>query len=46
MSIPQNNSVLQLVTEQSRRVLETYRIDRGLIQEHANGERRITQGGY
>jgi superfamily II DNA or RNA helicase len=46
MSTPKNNSVLQLVTEQSRRVLETYRIDPGLIQEHANGERRITQGGY
>lgn len=27
-------------------MLETYRIDPGLIQEHANGERRITQGGY
>src|SRR6185312_15698037 len=29
-----------------RRVLETYRIDSGLILEHANGERRIFQGGY
>ena len=28
------------------RVLETYRVDPGLVQEHANGERRITQGGY
>ncbi|TKK85799.1 DEAD/DEAH box helicase [Herbidospora galbida] len=28
------------------RVLETYRIDPGLIQEHANGERRIKEGGY
>jgi len=39
-------TVLQVVLEQTRRVLETYRIDPGLIQEHANGERRITQGGY
>ncbi|WP_446218661.1 DEAD/DEAH box helicase family protein [Micromonospora sp. IBHARD004] len=36
----------QVVEEQSQRVLETYRIDPGLIQEHANGERRINQGGY
>lgn len=39
-------SVRQVVEEQSQRVRETYRIDPGLIQEHANGERRITQGGY
>ena len=39
-------SVIQVVVEQSTRVLETYRIDPGLVQEHANGERRITQGGY
>ncbi|GAA2802850.1 hypothetical protein GCM10010452_34250 [Crossiella cryophila] len=39
-------SVLQVVLEQSKRVLETYRIDPGLIREHANAERRITQGGY
>lgn len=39
-------SVLRVVVEQSERVLETYRIDPGLIREHANGERRITQGGY
>ncbi|MFC4899814.1 DEAD/DEAH box helicase [Streptosporangium amethystogenes subsp. fukuiense] len=38
--------VLQVVLDQSRRVLETYRVDPGLIQEHANSERRITQGGY
>ncbi|GGP91123.1 DEAD/DEAH box helicase [Streptosporangium pseudovulgare] len=41
-----DSSVLQLVIEQSARVLETYRIDPGLIQEHANGERRIKEGGY
>ncbi|MET9231331.1 DEAD/DEAH box helicase [Lentzea sp. NPDC003310] len=40
------SSVLQVVVEQTERVLETYRIDPGLIREHANGERRIAQGGY
>ncbi|MFJ8477430.1 DEAD/DEAH box helicase [Kitasatospora sp. NPDC094011] len=39
-------SVIQRVLEQSTRTLETYRIDPGLVQEHANGELRITQGGY
>lgn len=39
-------SVIRTVVEQSSRVLETYRVDPGLIPEHANGERRITQGGY
>ncbi|MFF1408377.1 sacsin N-terminal ATP-binding-like domain-containing protein [Streptomyces sp. NPDC058289] len=38
--------VVRTVVEQSLRVLETYRVDPGLIPEHANGERRITQGGY
>jgi superfamily II DNA or RNA helicase len=38
--------VIDKVREQSARVLETYRIDPGLVQEHANNERRITQGGY
>ncbi|MGW6455137.1 DEAD/DEAH box helicase [Streptomyces sp. NPDC055078] len=38
--------VIRQVLEQSERVLETYRVDPGLIQEHANGERRIAQGGY
>ncbi|RKT11426.1 superfamily II DNA or RNA helicase [Streptomyces sp. 1114.5] len=38
--------VIRTVVRQSRRVLETYGIDPGLIPEHANGERRITQGGY
>ncbi|MGH3902630.1 MAG: sacsin N-terminal ATP-binding-like domain-containing protein [Pseudonocardiaceae bacterium] len=40
------SSVLDVVVAQSRRVLETYRVDAGLIQEHANNERRIAQGGY
>ncbi|MBB6345248.1 superfamily II DNA or RNA helicase [Nonomuraea muscovyensis] len=35
-----------MVRNQSARVLETYRIDPGLIQEHANNERRIKEGGY
>ncbi|WP_062355841.1 DEAD/DEAH box helicase [Herbidospora yilanensis] len=39
-------TVLEVVLGQSKRVLETYRIDPGLIQEHANGERRIKEGGY
>ncbi|MFF2436173.1 DEAD/DEAH box helicase [Streptomyces sp. NPDC058107] len=40
------SSVIQKIVDQSARVLETYRVDPGLILEHANGERRITQGGY
>ncbi|MFD1935160.1 DEAD/DEAH box helicase family protein [Nonomuraea mangrovi] len=40
------SSVLRIVVEQSLRVLKTYEVDPGLIQEHANSERRITQGGY
>lgn len=39
-------SVVDAVRAQSRRVLDTYEIDPGLILEHANGERRIFQGGY
>jgi superfamily II DNA or RNA helicase len=39
-------TVVETVTAQSRRVLRTYEVDPGLILEHANGERRITQGGY
>ncbi|MGF0176204.1 DEAD/DEAH box helicase [Streptomyces sp. Marseille-Q5077] len=38
--------VIPTVIEQSSRVLQTYEVDPGLIPEHANGERRITQGGY
>ncbi|MEW2529383.1 DEAD/DEAH box helicase family protein [Streptomyces sp. NPDC047071] len=41
-----SSPVIKKVLEQSERVLETYRVDPGLVQEHANGERRITQGGY
>ncbi|SCE22583.1 Type III restriction enzyme, res subunit [Streptomyces sp. DvalAA-14] len=40
------SSVIATVLRQSAIVLETYRVDPGLVQEHANGERRITQGGY
>lgn len=38
--------VIATVLEQSSRVLQTYKVDPGLIPEHANSERRITQGGY
>ncbi|MEU6056208.1 DEAD/DEAH box helicase [Streptomyces xanthochromogenes] len=38
--------VIQTVIRQSSVVLQTYQVDPGLVQEHANGERRITQGGY
>ncbi|MGW0571205.1 DEAD/DEAH box helicase [Streptomyces tauricus] len=38
--------VIQTVIEQSSRVLKTYAVDPGLVAEHANGERRIIQGGY
>ncbi|MER5377364.1 DEAD/DEAH box helicase [Streptomyces sp. NPDC002553] len=38
--------VIRTVVEQSSRVLQTYEVDPGLVPEHANGERRITQGGY
>ncbi|WP_438272013.1 sacsin N-terminal ATP-binding-like domain-containing protein [Streptomyces mirabilis] len=41
-----SSDVIAKIVEQSRRVLETYRVDPGLVQEHANGERRVTQGGY
>ncbi|MEU1123030.1 DEAD/DEAH box helicase [Streptomyces sp. NPDC005899] len=38
--------VIDTVIRQSATVLRTYQVDPGLVQEHANGERRITQGGY
>ncbi|MFE7755419.1 DEAD/DEAH box helicase [Streptomyces sp. NPDC057429] len=38
--------VIDTVIRQSATVLRTYEVDPGLVQEHANGERRITQGGY
>ncbi|WP_431959252.1 DEAD/DEAH box helicase [Actinacidiphila sp. bgisy160] len=41
-----SSSVTETVLEQSSRVLQTYAVDPGLVAEHANGERRITQGGY
>ncbi|MFJ5559673.1 DEAD/DEAH box helicase [Streptomyces sp. NPDC093250] len=41
-----SSPVIRTVLEQSSRVLQTYEVDPGLIPEHANGERRITQGGY
>lgn len=44
--MPELTPVLKTVVDQSSRVLKTYAVDPGLIPEHANGERRITQGGY
>ncbi|MGA4940532.1 DEAD/DEAH box helicase [Streptomyces cinereoruber] len=41
-----SSQVVRTVLEQSARVLQTYEVDPGLIPEHANSERRITQGGY
>jgi superfamily II DNA or RNA helicase len=35
-----------VVLEQSLRVLRSYEADGGLVEEHANNERRIAQGGY
>ncbi|MFF0551347.1 DEAD/DEAH box helicase [Streptomyces sp. NPDC004311] len=43
---PAHSPVIATVLRQSSVVLQTYKVDPGLIQEHANGERRITQGGY
>ncbi|MEU0333131.1 DEAD/DEAH box helicase [Streptomyces sp. NPDC006193] len=46
-TVPSSSSaVIETVLEQSARVLQTYAVDPGLVAEHANGERRITQGGY
>lgn len=41
-----SSPVIETVLQQSSRVLQTYAVDAGLVAEHANGERRITQGGY
>ncbi|MER5962422.1 DEAD/DEAH box helicase [Streptomyces sp. NPDC002057] len=41
-----DSPVIRTVLEQSTRVLQTYEVDPGLVPEHANSERRITQGGY
>ncbi|MFE7295100.1 DEAD/DEAH box helicase [Streptomyces sp. NPDC057579] len=43
---PPLSPVIATVIRQSAVVLKTYQVDPGLVQEHANGERRITQGGY
>ncbi len=44
--VPGCLSVLDVIRDRSRRALDVYRADPGLIEEHANGERRISQGGY
>ncbi|MFJ6565923.1 DEAD/DEAH box helicase [Streptomyces sp. NPDC091292] len=45
-ALPDATDVVRTVVAQSRRILEVYRADPGHVQEHANNERRITQGGY
>ncbi|WP_328759271.1 DEAD/DEAH box helicase [Streptomyces sp. NBC_00271] len=40
------DGVVKVVEELSQRVLNVYRADPGHVLEHANNERRITQGGY
>ncbi|MFI8188769.1 DEAD/DEAH box helicase [Streptomyces sp. NPDC085946] len=44
--MPLDTPVLKKVSELSELALRTYRVNPGLVEEHANGERRITQGGY
>ncbi|MFF2542486.1 helicase-related protein [Kitasatospora sp. NPDC058063] len=43
---PDPHGVVAVVEDLSRRVLNVYRADPGHVLEHANNERRITQGGY
>ncbi|WP_406359361.1 helicase-related protein [Streptomyces sp. NBC_00715] len=43
---PEADGVVKVVEELSQRVLNVYRADPGHVLEHANNERRITQGGY
>ncbi|MET7935944.1 DEAD/DEAH box helicase family protein [Streptomyces sp. NPDC005322] len=45
-AISDATDVIGVVLAQSRRILDVYRADPGHVQEHANNERRITQGGY
>ncbi|MGA4684072.1 DEAD/DEAH box helicase [Micromonospora sp. AB353] len=46
-SIPSSYaSVREAVEALTAVALQHYAIDPGMVQEHANGERRITQGGY
>ncbi|MFR9724527.1 sacsin N-terminal ATP-binding-like domain-containing protein [Streptomyces sp. MS19] len=40
------SDVTATVVAQSLRILDVYRADPGHVAEHANNERRITQGGY
>jgi superfamily II DNA or RNA helicase len=45
-STSESDDVVNVVEDLSRRVLNVYRADPGHVLEHANNERRITQGGY
>src|SRR5438067_9772280 len=42
----QESLVGEYMREQSRRCLESYRADPGLVEEHVNIERATAQGGY
>ncbi|MCG7630896.1 DEAD/DEAH box helicase [Gordonia McavH-238-E] len=46
MGVNGNASVLETVEALTQLALRTYEVNPGLIEEHANGERRIHQGGY
>ncbi|MGW5582897.1 DEAD/DEAH box helicase [Streptomyces sp. NPDC003857] len=46
ISSPEADDVVKVVEDLSKRVLNVYRADPGHVLEHANNERRITQGGY
>lgn len=46
MGVNGNAGVLETVEALTQLALRTYEVNPGLIEEHANGERRIHQGGY
>lgn len=46
ISAREADDVAKVVEDLSQRVLNVYRADPGHVLEHANNERRITQGGY
>ncbi len=46
MVVNGNDAVLEAVQKLSELALRTYEVNPGLVEEHANGERRIHQGGY
>ncbi|MER5993348.1 DEAD/DEAH box helicase [Streptomyces viridosporus] len=46
IAVPDADDVVKVIQDLSQRVLNVYRADPGHVLEHANNERRITQGGY